>query len=124
MRSRPSRQSTEVVNQLMLSTSVGAGSLLSRNGPNFTFFEIDEQLLLMLVRLICRDRELPVEGFLGELRRYGLAPQDDDERAVIGHRDRHVGEHAQIPRVARQVMDLLESAGRTPCRFKGAVCAR
>lgn len=83
MRTRPSRQSTEVVNQLMLSTSVGAGSLISRNGPSFTYFELDEQLLLMLVRLTCKDRELPLERFLRGLRRYGLAPQDDAEQAAL-----------------------------------------
>lgn len=83
MRTRPSRQGTEVVNQLMLSPSVGAGSLISRNGPSFAYFELDEQLLLMLVRLICGDRELPLEGFLRALRRYGLAPQDEAEKAAL-----------------------------------------
>jgi hypothetical protein len=83
MRSRPSRQGTEVVNQLMLAPSVGPGSLISRNGPSFAYFELDEQLLLMLVRLTCGDRELPLESFLQALRSYGLAPQDDAERAAL-----------------------------------------
>ncbi|MFD6568306.1 DNA phosphorothioation-dependent restriction protein DptG [Micromonospora profundi] len=74
------RQSTDVVNQLMLGSSVGSGSLISRNGPSFGFFEVDEELLLLLVRLVCRDRELPVDDFFRELRAYGLAPQDEAER--------------------------------------------
>lgn len=79
------RQSADVVNQLMHATSVGAGSLISRNGPSFSFFEIDEELLLLLVRLICRDRELPLEEFFRNLRAYGLAPQDEAERENLAN---------------------------------------
>ena len=74
------RQGSEVVNQLMLASNVGSGSLLSRNGRSFTFFEVDEELLLLLVRLICQDREVAVEAFLQKLSAYGLSPQDDAER--------------------------------------------
>ncbi|WP_157411086.1 DNA phosphorothioation-dependent restriction protein DptG [Actinoplanes rectilineatus] len=77
------RQSTDVVNQLMLAGNVGAGSLITRNGPSFTFFEVDEELLLLLVRLICREREVPVEGFFDHLRTYGLRPQDEAERESL-----------------------------------------
>lgn len=83
MRRRPSRQSTEVVNQLVLAPSVGTGSLIARNGPSFAYFELDEQLLLILVRLICGDKELPLEGFMKALRMYGLAPQDDAEKHAL-----------------------------------------
>ncbi len=74
------RQSTDVVNTLMSARSVTSGSLISLNGPSFGFFEIDEELLLLLVRLVCHDRELPVEEFFRGLLAYGLAPQDDAER--------------------------------------------
>jgi hypothetical protein len=76
-------QSTDVVNQLMQSANVGPGSLLSRNGRNFDFFEVDEQLLLLLVRLICRDGQLPYDDFVQGLRAYGLAPQGDAEEASL-----------------------------------------
>lgn len=84
MRSRDLRRiGTSVVNQLMFAGSVGRGSLISRNGPNFGFFEVDEQLLLLLVRVICGDREVPLEGFLRSLRAYGLSPQDEAEQDAL-----------------------------------------
>lgn len=84
-RSRDLRhQSTDVVNQLMQAANVGGpGSLLGRNGRSFNFYEIDEQLLLLLVRLVCVDRQIPFEAFLRGLRAYGLAPQDDRERDAL-----------------------------------------
>lgn len=73
-------QSTDVVNQLMQAANVaGPGSLLARNGKNFSFYEIDEQLLLMLVRLVCQNEQLPYGSFLQGLLAYGLAPQDAKE---------------------------------------------
>lgn len=76
-------QSRDVVNQLILDANVsGAGSLVSRNGT-LGFYEVDEQLLLLLVRLICQDRQLPYESFLIGLRNYGLTPQDDGERDAL-----------------------------------------
>lgn len=84
MRSRDLRRtSSSVVNSLVFIGAVGRGSLISRNGPSYGFFEIDEQLLLLLVRLVCADRELPFETFLHGLRSYGLAPQDDHERDAL-----------------------------------------
>jgi hypothetical protein len=75
-------QSRDVVNQLMLDTnSAGGGSLVSRNGTH-TFFEADERLLLMLVRLIC-PTPLPYDSFLAGLSCYGLAPQDANERTAL-----------------------------------------
>ncbi len=60
----------------MLDANVaGPGYLISRNG-SYSFFEIDEQLLLLLVRLICSDRPLPFDEFVDGLLDYGLAPQD------------------------------------------------
>ncbi|MDQ1747828.1 MAG: hypothetical protein QOD07_2091 [Frankiaceae bacterium] len=84
MRSRDLRRiSTSVVNSLVFAGTVGRGSFVSRNGPNYGFFEVDEQLLLLLVRVVCGDRELPFETFLIELRAYGLAPQDAAEEEAL-----------------------------------------
>ncbi|MGY4772902.1 DNA phosphorothioation-dependent restriction protein DptG (plasmid) [Kribbella sp. CWNU-51] len=86
MRSRDLRRiSSSVVNSLMLKGTVGRGSLISRNGPSYGYFEIDEQLLVLLVRLVCVDREVPFDTFLRELRAYGLAPQDDTERDALAN---------------------------------------
>ncbi len=84
MRSRDLRhQSRDIINQLMLDENVGrAGSLVTRNGTH-GFYELDEQLLLLLVRLTCRDRQIPYERFLEGLRAYGLAPQDERERESL-----------------------------------------
>jgi hypothetical protein len=77
-------QSTDVVNQLMQAANVaGPGSLLARNGRNFDFYEVDEQLLLLLVRLVCRDEQLPFASFLDGLLGYGLAPQDRREQDAL-----------------------------------------
>lgn len=83
-RSRDLRhQSRDIVNQLMLDVNLaGPGALITRNGTR-GFYEIDEQLLLLLVRLICRDRQLPYESFLEELLVYGLAPQDQREQGTL-----------------------------------------
>ncbi len=76
-------QSRDVVNQLLLDLNAGgAGSLISRNGTH-TFFEIDERLTVLLVRLVCRDEQLPFERFVSGLASYGLAPQDAAERAAL-----------------------------------------
>jgi hypothetical protein len=76
-------QSRDVVNQLILDSNVGGpGSLVSRNGTH-GFYEVDEQLLLLLVRLTCQDKQRPYEAFLEGLRNYGLAPQDEVEREAL-----------------------------------------
>jgi hypothetical protein len=76
-------QSRDVVNQLLQTTAVkGPGTLISRNG-NLPYFEVDEQLLLLLTRLVSRGEPTPVDDFLRGLRRYGLEPQDAAERAAI-----------------------------------------
>jgi hypothetical protein len=80
MRSRDLRhQSRDIVNQLVLDQNVGGqGSLVSRNGTR-SFYELDEQLLLLLVRLTCQDAQIPYDEFLSRLSAYGLAPQDNRE---------------------------------------------
>ncbi|MET8786170.1 hypothetical protein [Streptomyces sp. NPDC004589] len=70
------KQSRDVVNQLMLHQM---GGLLSRNGTSMTFYEVDEDLLTLLVRLICRDEPVAFESFLSGLAEYGLQPQDAPE---------------------------------------------
>jgi hypothetical protein len=75
-------QSRDIVNQLLLDIVAGSGSLISRNGTH-TFFEVDERLMLLLVRLICKDDPVPYERFLRGLTVYGLSPQDASERAVL-----------------------------------------
>ncbi|WP_328665381.1 hypothetical protein OG905_00470 [Streptomyces sp. NBC_00322] len=71
------KQSRDVVNQLMLHQ---VGGLLSRNGTSMTFYEVDEDLLTLLVRLICRDEPVAFELFLSGLAEYGLQPQDAPEQ--------------------------------------------
>lgn len=80
-RSRLKHTSRDVVNQLAKRES--GGSLLRTNGPSATFFELDEDFLFLLVKLICRDEEKPYTTFLSELREYGLAPQDESETARL-----------------------------------------
>ncbi|WP_203135974.1 hypothetical protein [Microbacterium sp. JZ31] len=76
-------QSRDVVNQLLQVKAVnGPGTLISRNG-NLPYFEIDEQLLLLLTRLVSRGEPTPIDDFLRGLRRYGLEPQDADEAAAV-----------------------------------------
>jgi hypothetical protein len=86
MRSRDLRRiGSSVANSLMLKMTVGRGALISRNGPSYGYFEVDEQLLVLLVRLVCRDRHVPFDHFLRGLRAYGLAPQDDTERDALAN---------------------------------------
>lgn len=72
-------RSRAVVNQLV-KRSFG-GSLIRRRG-NVLFFELDEDLLFLLVKFVLARRgeaEVPLREFLAELAHYGLAPQDRDE---------------------------------------------
>lgn len=76
-------QSRDVVNQLLLDLNAAAGgSLVSRNGTH-TFYEADERMILMLVRLVCADGPQSYEDFLRGIAAYGLAPQDADESAAL-----------------------------------------
>jgi hypothetical protein len=72
-------QSRDILNQLLLIDNAGAGSLISRNG-NLPYYEIDERLLQLLVRLVCRDEAVSLTDFLHGLREYGLAPQSPQEQ--------------------------------------------
>lgn len=77
-------QSRDIINQLLLQENVaGEGSLVSRNGPRWGFFEIDEQLLLLLVRITCQDDQIPFDEFLRGIRAYGLAPESQAETDAL-----------------------------------------
>jgi hypothetical protein len=79
MRARDLRhQSRDIVNQLLAVDP--RGRLLGRNGPSLTYYEVDEQMLLLLVRIVCAGDNLPFGEFLHRLTRYGLAPQDEREK--------------------------------------------
>ncbi len=60
----------------------GRGYILTR-GPH-TFFEIGQDLLLLLAKLIVGEQKMPYREFLKKLRSYGFAPQsreDEDQLA-------------------------------------------
>jgi hypothetical protein len=71
----------DVVNQLVKPKA--SGGILIRTRGNVQFFEIDEDMLFLLVAVICRLEEMPFTEFLRRLRRYGLEPQDTQERSVL-----------------------------------------
>ena len=72
------KYSTDVVNML-LRPQQEAGRLVAGNGTRISFFEIDEPLVFILVRLACGSRPKRADEFLATLRRYGLEPQDRAE---------------------------------------------
>jgi len=65
------------VNQLAKVTD--AGNLIRQNSPRAIFFEVDEDLLFLLVRLVCGTDPMPYDQFLAGLACYGLAPQHEAE---------------------------------------------
>jgi hypothetical protein len=87
-RSRLKHLSRDVVNQLAKRES--GGSLIRTRG-RVTFFELDEDFLFLLVKLICADREISFAAFTAGLRDYGLAPQDADEERRLADALEHLG---------------------------------
>ncbi|TDC88829.1 DNA phosphorothioation-dependent restriction protein DptG [Actinomadura sp. 7K507] len=71
----------DVVHQLV--KEVAAGKLIQANGTRITFFEIDEAMLFLLVRLVCKNQLVPFTEFLEGLRCYGLAPQNREEQRSL-----------------------------------------
>jgi DNA phosphorothioation-dependent restriction protein DptG len=71
--------SRDVVNQLL---KRDRGALIRTRG-RATFFEMDEDLLFLLVKLICQDDQVDFGSFLGGLREYGLVPQDEQEEHLL-----------------------------------------
>jgi hypothetical protein len=57
----------------------GRGYIASR-GRSLFFFEIGQDLLLLLAKVIVKDKQMQYRQFLEELRRYGLAPQTYQEQ--------------------------------------------
>jgi hypothetical protein len=86
-RSKLKYWSRDVVNSLAKREN---GSFIRTRG-RVTFFEVDEDFLFLLVRLICGASERPFDEFLNELRIYGLAPQDDDEVGRLTDALEHLG---------------------------------
>jgi hypothetical protein len=87
-RSRLKYHSRDVVNQLAKRES--GGSLIRTRG-RVTFFELDEDFLWLLVRLVCGEREVSFAAFIAGLRDYGLAPQDAGEEARLADALEHLG---------------------------------
>ncbi len=73
------KYSADVVNML-IRPQQDAGHLIAGNGTRISFFELDEPLIFLLVRLVCGERPRRADEFLAALRRYGLEPQDRSER--------------------------------------------
>ncbi len=73
----------DVVNTL----AGGFGGNLKRNRGSVRFFEIDEEVLFLLVKLILDGAGVPQMPFQGEflpaLLKYGLAPQDSQEEMLL-----------------------------------------
>jgi hypothetical protein len=57
----------------------GGRGYISSRGTNLYFFEIGQDLLLLLAKVIVGDTHMPFRRFLEELRRYGFAPQNRTE---------------------------------------------
>lgn len=77
--------SRDVVNQLMRRPF--GGSLLRTRG-RVRFFEVDEDLLFLLVHFAvsrARTDRIPFAAFLDSLGAYGMAPQDPSEEQELAH---------------------------------------
>jgi hypothetical protein len=79
-RTRLRHLSRDVVNQLVKRET--GGSLIRKRGP-VSFFELDENFLFLIVKLICRSSDVEFSSFLSDLASYGLAPQDEAEKWLL-----------------------------------------
>ena len=75
------KEGRDVVHQL--AKEVRSGRLIGNNGNAAVFFELDEDMLHLLVRLVCGDRLISYGDFLKGLLRYGIAPQDTAEEQLL-----------------------------------------
>jgi hypothetical protein len=75
-RSALRRHGRDIVHGLVLR---GGRGYISRRGRSIFFFEVGQDLLLLLAKLIVQDSQLPFRQFLEELRGYGFAPQSRAE---------------------------------------------
>lgn len=71
------RHGRDIVHFLVLR---GGRGYISRRGRSLFFFEVGQDLLLLLAKLIVRDRQMPFRQFLEELRAYGFEPQSRPEQ--------------------------------------------
>jgi hypothetical protein len=76
-RSALRRHGRDIVHQLVLR---GGRGYLSRRGRSWFFFEMGQDLLLLLAKVIAGNDQMPFRHFLDELRRYGFEPQSRQEQ--------------------------------------------
>ena len=62
-------------------TRGGRGIFATRG--NVQYFEVGQDLLLLLTKLIAGDEAIRYKDFLSRLADYGLAPQTREEEAVL-----------------------------------------
>ena len=70
------RRGRDIIHALVLR---GGRGYIAQRGRSLYFFEIGQDLLLLLSKVIVGDSQMPFRQFMKELRRYGFAPQDRDE---------------------------------------------
>lgn len=70
------RHGRDIVHGLVLR---GGRGYISRRGRSLFFFEVGQDLLLLLAKLIVRDSQVPFRRFVEELRCYGFEPQSRAE---------------------------------------------
>ena len=76
-RSALRRHGRDIVHQMVLR---GGRGYLSSRGRSWFFFEMGQDLLLLLAKVIAGDDQMPFRQFLDELRRYGFEPQSRQEQ--------------------------------------------
>jgi hypothetical protein len=79
-RSALRRHGRDIVHQMVLR---GGRGYLSSRGRSWFFFEMGQDLLLLLAKVIARDHQMPFRQFLDELRRYGFEPQSRQEQVQL-----------------------------------------
>lgn len=73
------RSSTDITSGLM---KRGGKGIFATRG-NVKFFEIGQDLLLLLTKLVAGDREIRYADFIARLSLYGLAPQTREEESTL-----------------------------------------
>ena len=70
------RRGRDIVHALALR---GGRGYIGQRGRSHFFFEIGQDLLLLLAKVIVSDKQMPFRQFLNELKKYGFSPQDHYE---------------------------------------------
>jgi DNA phosphorothioation-dependent restriction protein DptG len=73
------RSTTDITAQLMRRGGKG----ISATRGSVQFFELGQDLLLLLAKLVAGDEKVRYRDFLERLSLYGLAPQDREEEDVL-----------------------------------------